>query len=54
MNSQHRRFTLKDVSEIVVGSVLLAFPVAITEEVWNLGATLSVDTLSSIYSFYLF
>ena len=44
MNSQHRCFTLKDVSEIIVGSVLLAFPVAITEEVWNLGATLSVSS----------
>ena len=40
MEKTQRRFRINDLSEIIVGSVVLAFPVAITEEVWNLGATL--------------
>jgi len=32
----------RDVAEIVIGSLVLAFPVAVTEEVWNLGAELSL------------
>jgi len=31
----------RDVAEIAIGSALLAFPVATTEEVWNLSTTLS-------------
>jgi len=37
-----RRINLNDLSEIVLGSVLLAFPVAITEEVWNMGKELTL------------
>ena len=33
---------MRDVSEIAVGSVILAFPVSLSEEVWNIGAELSV------------
>jgi len=40
MEKTQRRFRINDLSEIIVGSVVLAFPVAITEEVWNLGAAL--------------
>ena len=40
MEKIQRRFRINDLSEIIVGSVVLAFPVAITEEVWNLGTTL--------------
>ena len=40
MEKIQRRFRINDLSEIVVGSVVLAFPVAITEEVWDLGTTL--------------
>ena len=32
----------RDVSEIVIGSLVLAFPVAVTEEVWNLSSELSL------------
>jgi len=32
----------RDLSEIVVGSVVLAFPVAVTEEIWNLSGELSL------------
>lgn len=46
MKKYKRKFHVKDLSEIIVGSVLLAFPVAVTEEVWNLGKELS--GLSSI------
>ena len=37
-----RPFGMRDVSEIAVGSVILAFPVSLSEEVWNIGAELSV------------
>ena len=40
MEKIQRRFRINDLSEIIVGSVVLAFPVAITGEVWDLGATL--------------
>jgi len=40
MEKTQRRFRINDLSEIIVGSVVLAFPVAITEEVWNLGTAL--------------
>jgi uncharacterized membrane protein len=38
----------RDVAEIVIGSLVLAFPVAITEEVWNLGAELSLGRAVAI------
>jgi uncharacterized membrane protein len=38
----------RDVAEIVIGSLVLAFPVAITEEVWNLGAELSLGRALAI------
>ena len=41
--SKHDKFELKDALEIVIGSVVLAYPIAITEEVWNLGYELSND-----------
>lgn len=36
------RFALKDVAEIAIGACVMAFPVAVTEEVWNLGEELSL------------
>ncbi len=35
------RFARRDVAEIATGACIMAFPVAVTEEVWNLGAELS-------------
>lgn len=35
------RFSARDVAEIALGACIMAFPVAVTEEVWNLGAELS-------------
>ena len=35
-------FSLRDIAEIVVGSVILAFPTAVTEEVWVIGTKLPV------------
>ena len=32
----------RDLAEIIVGSLVLAFPVAVTEEVWNLSVELSL------------
>lgn len=32
---------LRDLAEIIVGGLVLAFPVAVTEEVWNLSVELS-------------
>ena len=40
MHKTQRHFHIKDVSEWVLGSMLLAFPVAMTEEAWNLGKEL--------------
>jgi len=34
------RMDRRDVTEIVIGALVLAFPVAVTEEVWNLSAEL--------------
>lgn len=39
--SAPRRFAVKDLAEIALGACVMAFPVAVTEEVWNLGAELS-------------
>lgn len=38
------RHTLKrgDIAQIAVGSLLLAFPAAVTEEIWNLSTALSL------------
>ena len=35
-----RRLMWRDITEIVVGSCLLAFPVSVTEEVWTISETL--------------
>ena len=40
--SAPKRVTQTDVSEIVIGSLVLALPVAVTEEVWNLSNELSL------------
>jgi uncharacterized membrane protein len=32
----------RDVAELAIGACVIAFPVAVTEEVWNLGAELSL------------
>ena len=44
MNRPHRRQTLngRDLAEIIIGSLVLAFPVAMTEEVWNISAEISL------------
>ena len=36
-------FRVRDVVEIALGACILAFPTATTEEVWNLGAELSLS-----------
>ncbi len=36
------RFQWRDLAEIAVGACIMAFPVAATEETWNLGAELSL------------
>jgi uncharacterized membrane protein len=36
------RFARQDVAEIAIGACVMAFPVAVTEEVWNLGKELSL------------
>jgi uncharacterized membrane protein len=55
---------LKDVAEIAVGSVVLAFPIAVTEEVWNLSDELPLGRILfislgsilfvSLFIYYLF
>ena len=36
-------FRIRDVVEIALGACIMAFPTATTEEVWNLGAELSLS-----------
>jgi uncharacterized membrane protein len=36
----NRKLIWRDITEIMVGSCLLAFPVSVTEEVWTLSETL--------------
>ena len=38
---RRQKLERRDVAEIIIGSLVLAAPVAVTEEVWNLGAELS-------------
>ncbi len=38
----------KDIAEIVIGSFMLAAPVAVTEEVWNLSEELSLERIAVI------
>ena len=40
MTDTRHEFTLRDASEVLVGAAALAVPLAITEEVWDLGAEL--------------
>jgi uncharacterized membrane protein len=43
-------FKKKDVAQVFIGSLLLATPFMVTEEVWNLGAQLSiVSTVSLVF-----
>jgi len=53
MQHDREKFSMQDVAEITIGSVVLAFPVALSEEVWNLSEELSLGrtlliSLSSI------
>ncbi len=36
------RFAARDVAEIAMGACIMAFPVATTEEIWNLGEELTL------------
>ena len=55
MNQEYQKFNLQDVAEITIGSVLLAFPIAVTEEVWviseklPIGRTLLISFLSIMF-----
>ena len=44
MDTRCRRQTIKgrDLAEIIIGSLVLAFPVAVTEEVWNMSSEISL------------
>ena len=64
MKKPRALFGLQDVGEIIVGAILLAFPIAITEEVWTLSRELPLGrvlwiSLSSIvviswFGYYLY
>ena len=41
MQDRDRSLTLHDIAGIVIGSAVLAFPVAAAEEIWDLGEQLS-------------
>ncbi len=42
ITKRRARFARRDVAEIATGACIMAFPVTVTEEVWNLGAELSL------------
>lgn len=42
MKHVHSPFSSKDVAEIAVGSCVMGFPIAVTEEVWDLSVELPV------------
>ena len=52
-HTTHSRFAVRDVAEIAVGACVMAFPVAVTEEVWNLGDELSVARTLAILAISL-
>lgn len=55
MQHDSEKFSIQDVAEITIGSVVLAFPVALTEEVWTLsqelplGRTLLISLSSLLF-----
>ena len=48
MTEQSHSFSRKDLAEIVVGACTLALPLAVTEEVWNLGEELHILNVLAI------
>lgn len=46
-------FKPRDVMQVVIGSALLAIPVSLTEEAWNLGETLPISNVFMIASLSL-
>lgn len=44
MKEARRRHTIesRDLAEIIIGSLVLAFPIALTEEVWDLSSEISL------------
>ena len=42
-------FNMEDISQIVVGSAALAIPVSFSEEAWNIGASLPVTNLLTVF-----
>ena len=47
-------FRLEDLGQLVAGACVMALPVALTEEVWNLGETLSIGRALLILAFSVF
>ena len=47
-------FRLEDLGQLVAGACVMALPVALTEEVWNLGETLSFGRTLLILAFSVF
>jgi len=46
-------FKPRDIMQVIIGSALLAIPVSLTEEAWNLGETLPIFNVSIIASLSL-
>ena len=43
LETSGEKLKLRDLAEIIVGSCVLAFPVAVTEEVWTISESLSLS-----------
>ena len=46
-------FRLEDLAQQVVGACVMALPISLTEEVWNLGAELSIGRTMAIFGISL-
>lgn len=54
MAKSQQALTVGDIAEIAIGSCVLAFPVATTEEIWNLSTELSTFRIVAIGLMSLF
>ena len=48
MSSPRSPLRVKDIAEIIIGSMILGAPLALTEDVWNLGGELSLGRIALI------
>lgn len=53
-NSKPDKFNFNDLAQQIVGAFLFAAPFSVTEEVWNLASTLTIERTIFIFAFTIF